>query len=241
MTMSRPTTCLALTLLALTAAWRADAAEDAMVEAYRLVEVASVADAMEQLYGQKIYMVHDMRPVFSTKFAGRAVTVLLKKAEHDEGPKASKGMLDAIDGHGPGSVYVMTVEDGLDFAGIGALMSTAMKVRGFAGAIIDASVRDVPQIQKLQFPVYSRGIAPSTTINHYRFGGANIPVMCGGVLVHAGDIVVADLDGVAVVPADKAEAVLKKAQELDDIEHRMIPFIEKYKSITEAVKQFGRI
>ena len=65
--------------------------------------------------------------------------------------------------------------------------------------------------------------------------------MCGGVLVHAGDIVVADLDGVAVVPSDKGEAVLKKAQELDDIDHRMIPFIEKYKSINEAVKQFGRI
>lgn len=213
----------------------------ALMEGFRLVEVASVADAMEQLYGVRAYMSHDMRPLAPAKFAGRAVTVLLRREEHHEGPAASKGMLDAIDTAAPGSVYVMVVEDGLDFAGIGGLMSTAMKYRGFAGAVIDASVRDLPQIQKLQFPVYSRGVAPSTTINHYRFAGANIPVRCAGVTVNAGDIIVADLDGVAVVPAARAEEVLRRAQELDDIEHRMVPFIEKYHSIGEAVRQFGRI
>jgi len=217
------------------------AEQDPIIEGFKLVEAASVADAMEQLYGTKAYMAHDMRPLAPAKFAGRAVTVLLKKDEHREGPPASKGMLDAIDTAAPGSVYVMVVEDGLDYAGIGGLMSTAMKYRGFAGAVIDASVRDTPQIQKLQFPVFSRGVAPSTTINHFRFAGSNIPVTCAGVQVRPGDIVVADMDGVAVVPADKAEEVLRKAQQLDDIEHRMIPFIEKYKSINEAVQQFGRI
>ena len=219
----------------------ARAADDPLIEGFRLVEAASVADAMEQLYGKKAYMYHDMRPIAPAKFAGRAVTVLLKKDEHSEGPKASKGMLDAIDTAPPGSVYVMVVEDGLDYAGIGGLMSTAMKYRGLAGAVIDASVRDTPQIAKLQFPVFSRGVAPSTTINHYRFAGSNIPVICAGVQVNPGDIIVADMDGVAVVPADKAEAVLKKAQQLDDTEHRMIPFIEKYKSINKAVEEFGRI
>lgn len=219
----------------------AQPAGDPLIEGLRMVEVASVADAMEQLYGQKNYMHHDMRPLFMTKFAGPAVTVLLKKEEHQEGSKASHGMLDAIDTAGPGSVYVMVVEDGLDYAGIGGLMATAMKYRGFAGAIIDASVRDTPQIRKLQFPVFSRGIAPSTTINHYRFAGTNVPVTCAGVKVNAGDIVVADEDGVAVVPRTHAADVLKKAQQLDDTEHQMIPFIEKYRSISEAVGKFGRI
>ncbi len=222
-------------------ATESSAQQDPIIEGFKLVEAASVADAMEQLYGKKAYMSHDMRPLAPVKFAGRAVTVLLKKEEHREGPAASKGMLDAIDTAAPGSVYVMVVEDGLDYAGIGGLMSTAMKYRGFAGAVIDASVRDTPQIQKLQFPVFSRGVAPSTTINHYRFAGSNIPVTCAGVEVRPGDIIVADMDGVAVVPADKAEEVLRKAQQLDDVEHRMIPFIENYKSINEAVKQFGRI
>ena len=169
------------------------------------------------------------------------MTVLLKKEEHKDGAKASQGMLDAIDDAPAGSVYVMVVEDGVDYAGIGGLMATAMKYRGFAGAIIDASVRDTPQIRKLQFPVFSRGIAPSTTINHYRFAGVNVPVTCAGVRVNPGDIVTADEDGVAVVPRARAAEVLKKAQELDDTEHRMYPFIEKFRSIKEAVTQFGRI
>ncbi len=211
------------------------------LDGFRYVEVASVSDAMEQLYGQRAYMSHEMRPLATAKFAGPAVTVQLKKEEHKEGSPASQGMLDAIDAAAPGSVYVMVLENGGDYAGIGGLMATAMKYRGLAGAVIDGSVRDTPQIRKLQFPVFSRGVVPSTTINHYRVTGVNVPVTCAGVQVNAGDIVVADEDGVAVVPRARATDVLKKAQDLDDTEHRMIPFIEKFRSISEAVKQFGRI
>ena len=214
---------------------------DPLMEGFARVEVASVADAMEQLYGQRAYMSHDMRPLAATKFAGPAVTVLMKKEEHHEGSKASQGMLDAIDTAPAGSVYVMVLEDGTDYAGIGGLMATAMRYRGMAGAIIDGGVRDTPQIAKLQFPVFSRGVVPSTTINHYRFAGANVPVTCAGVRVNANDIIVADMDGVAVVPRAHAEEVLKKAQQLDYTEHSMLPFIEKFRSIGEAVKQFGRI
>lgn len=224
------------------AAWLwAQPAGDPLMEGFRQVEVASTADAMEQLYGQRAYMAHDMRPLSPVKFAGPAVTVLMKKEEHKEGPPASEGMLDAIDNARPGSVYVIVVPDGLDYAGIGGLMATAMKARGLAGAVVDAGVRDTPQIRKLQFPVFSRGVVPSTTINHYRFAGVNVPVTCAGVRVNAGDIIAADEDGVVVVPRAHAADVLKKAEELDNTEHSMLPFIEKYKSIREAVAKFGRI
>ncbi|MBV8071110.1 MAG: RraA family protein [Acidobacteriaceae bacterium] len=219
----------------------AESAEDNLTEGFRLVEVASVSDAMEQLYGKRAYMSHEMRPLNTTKFAGPAVTVLLKKEENTEGSKALQGMLDTIDESTPGSVYVMVVEDGADYAGVGGLMSTAMKFRGLAGAVVDGGIRDTPQITKLQFPVFSRGVVPSTTINHYRFAGKNIPVTCAGVPVRAADIVVADMDGIAVVPREHAAEVLKKAQQLDDTEHSMIPFIEKYRSIREAVAKFGRL
>jgi 4-hydroxy-4-methyl-2-oxoglutarate aldolase len=219
----------------------AQPAGDPLMEGFRLVEVASVADAIEQLYGQRAHMSHEMRPVFMSKFAGPAVTVLLKKEEHKEGAPASQGMLEAIDAAPPGSVYVMVLEDGADVAGIGGLMATAMKVRGVAGAIVDAAVRDTPQIRRLQFPVFSVGIAPSTSISHYRFAGTNVPVTCAGVRVNANDIIVADDDGVAVVPRAHAAEVLKKAQQLDNTEHSMLPFIEKYRSIKEAVAKFGRI
>jgi len=217
------------------------AAGEDLSEGFRQVEAASVSDAMEQLYGTKAYMSHDMRPLAQTKFAGPAVTVLLKKEEHHEGSPAQQGMLDAIDEAPAGSVYVIVLEDGLDYAAVGGLMTTAMKVRGLTGAIVDGSVRDTPQIAKLQFPVFSRGVAPSTTINHYRFAGKNIPVLCAGVQVRPSDIVVADMDGVVVVPKEKAAEVLKRAQQLDDTEHSMLPFIEKYKSIRQAVAKFGRL
>src|SRR5579863_7130630 len=169
---------------------------DPLIEGFRMVEVASVADAMEQLYGQRAYMSHEMRPVFKTKFAGPAVTVLLKKEEHKEGAAASQGMLDAIDNAKPGSVYVMVLDDGVDFAGIGGLMATAMKYRGFAGAIIDASVRDTARRKNRQFPVFTRGIAPSTTVNHFRWAATNVPVTCAGAKVNPNDIIAADEDGV---------------------------------------------
>jgi len=211
-----------------------------MLDAYRHVEVASVSDAAEQLLHQRRYMSHRMQADFPTKFAGVALTVKLVKEENDD-PEALTGMLKAIDSGGAGSVYVMQVEDGADTAGMGGLMGTAMSVRGFAGAVIDGGVRDLPQLKRIGFPVYALGPVPSTAVGHYRFAGMNVPVKCDGVDVMPGDIVTADLDGVVVVPRAQAANVLVLAQKLDNTEHSTYPFIEKFHSIVEAVKQFGRI
>jgi 4-hydroxy-4-methyl-2-oxoglutarate aldolase len=235
------TSLLAATALGFSGTTALPAAEDPIVEGFRLAEVASVADAIEQLYGRQAYMHHDMRAVFKTKFAGPAVTVLLKKEEHKEGSAATQGMIQAIDSSPAGSVYVLVLEDGLDYGAVGGLMATTMKVRGFAGAVVDASVRDLPQIQRIQFPVYSRGVSPGTTVNHYRSVGVNVPVTCAGVTVRPKDIITADEDGVVVVPFENAAEVLKKAQDLDHTEHSMYPFIERFKSLTEAIAKFGRL
>jgi regulator of RNase E activity RraA len=211
-----------------------------LLDGYRHVEVASVSDALEQLTGKRMYMSHRMRPIFPTKFAGYALTVRLKK-EANEDPEALKGMLAAIDRGAPNSVYVMVVEDGVDIAGMGGLMGTAMSARDFSGAVIDGGVRDVAYLQKIGFPVYALGIVPSTSVHHYRFDGADIPVVCDGVEVKPTDIVVADADGVVVVPRADAEKVLSLAQEMDFKEHSMYAWIEKLKSIEEAVRKFGRL
>jgi regulator of RNase E activity RraA len=116
-----------------------------------------------------------------------------------------------------------------------------MHARNFSGAVIDGGVRDVAYLRKIGFPVFALGVVPSTSVGHYRFAGANIPVTCDGVAVSAGDIVAADADGVVAVPRAAAGEVLKVAQDMDFKEHSMDATIEKLKSIVEAVKQFGRL
>ena len=218
----------------------APANDAALLDGFRHTEVASVSDALEQIGGKKMYMSHRMRPIFPTRFAGFALTVSLKK-EQNHDADALSGMLAAIDHGDANSVYVMVVEDGNDIAGMGGLMGTAMSSRNFSGAVVDGGVRDTAYLQKIGFPVYALGVVPSTSVGHYRFAGANIPVVCDGIAVNAGDIVTADSDGVVVVPRAIAPQVLKLAQQMDFNEHSMYAYIEKLKSIEEAVKKFGRL
>jgi regulator of RNase E activity RraA len=223
------------------AATTAGSSDNALLADYRRVEVASVSDALEQLTGKRMYMSHRMHPLFTTKFAGFARTVWLKKDEGNADPAALNGMLEAIDQGSADSVYVMVVEDGENIAGMGGLMGTAMAARGYAGAVIDGGVRDVAYLRKIGFPVYATGIVPSTSVHHYRFAGSQIPVTCDGVTVNAGDVVAADSDGVVVVPRSKAQDVLTLAQQMDFKEHSMYAVIEQTKSILEAVRKFGRL
>ncbi len=213
----------------------------ALLDSYRHVEVASVSDALEQLTGRKMYLSHKMQAIFPAKFAGYALTVKLSKDEGNKDPGALSGMLAAIDQGAQNSVWVMLVEDGADIAGMGGLMGTTMSARGYAGAVIEGGVRDVGQLRKIGFPVYATGMVPSTSVGHYRFAGSNIPISCDGVEVRPGDIVAADGDGVVIVPRTRAGEVLALAQEMDFKEHSMYSIIEKYKSIQEAVKRFGRL
>lgn len=215
--------------------------DEELIAQFKRVEVASVSDAIEQILGKRMYMSHRMQPIFTTKFAGFARTVQLKRDEGNKDPEALTGMLEAIDQGSAASVYVMVVEDGDDIAGMGGLMGTAMAARGYSGAVIDGGVRDVAYLRKIGFPVFATGIVPSTSVHHYKFAGSQIPLVCNGVPVNPGDIIVADSDGVAVVPKPEAQAVLTLAQQMDYKEHSMYAVIEQLKSIVQAVKKFGRL
>jgi regulator of RNase E activity RraA len=89
--------------------------------------------------------------------------------------------------------------------------------------------------------VYARSISPRTAVGHYATVGRNVPVTCGGITVRPGDIIVADEDGVVVVPQERAEEVLKQAQSIDEREKGMFPFIRQFKSLTAAIEKFNRI
>lgn len=94
----------------------------------------------------------------------------------------------------------------------GELATCAGIGRGLAGVIVDGSVRDIKGIKKYEFPVWARNVF-SRTSTVEEIGGINIPAVCGGVLIHPGDIIVADDDGVVVVPLEQAETVLQRAKE----------------------------
>ena len=123
---------------------------------------------------------------------------------------------------------------------MGNLMGTTAKVRGLAGAIIDGAVRDITELRRLQFPVWSRRVSPATSVGRMISVDKQIPVKCGEIMVSPGDYIVADADGVVVVPAKAAESVVELLKRYDDKESKMIPIIEKEKSMLKALEQYNR-
>src|SRR5207249_5206819 len=109
--------------------------------------------------------------------------------EGNKDPAALNGMLAAIDQGALNSVWVMVVEAGVNIAGMGGLMGTAVSAREYSGALIDGGVRDLGQLRKIGFPVFALGVVPSTSVHRCRFGGANVSLVCDGVEVQPGDII----------------------------------------------------
>ena len=109
------------------------------------------------------------------------------------------------------------------------------------GMIIDGAVRDVREIRALGLPVYARSISPANAVTRFASVANQIPVKCAGVTITPGDIIVASEEGVVAIPKDKADAVLKRAEEIALREQRMLPLIRKHKSVGEAIKAYNWI
>jgi regulator of RNase E activity RraA len=221
---------------------------DIVVAGFQKTTVASVADAMDQVVGRRGFMSHDMRPRTAgpgvpAKFAGRAVTALMRQATPEQASPtlSAKHSVEMIDNAKPGEVGVLAIENGLDVAGLGGLMGTAARARGMAGVIIDGGVRDVGEVRALGLPVFARSVVPSSSVGRDATVDRNVPVQCAGVEVRPGDIVVAGEDGVVAVPSDRALEVLKRANEIDQRESKMVPLIQQLKALGKAVQQFNRI
>ncbi|HEX5083260.1 MAG TPA: RraA family protein [Blastocatellia bacterium] len=216
---------------------------DPLIAGFRKSYPASVSDAVELVTGRNGTMWHDMKLVNGTPMVGRAVTTLVKPASPEQSTPAlsTRHSVEMIDDAAPGEVGVIVMEGTLDIAAMGNLMATAAKVRGMAGVVLDGAIRDVWDIRRMGLTVYARSISPRTAVGHYATVAKNIPVECAGVTVRPGDIIVADEDGVVVVPKERAEEVLKKAQEIDDRERGMFPFIKQHKSLRKAIEAFNRI
>lgn len=225
------------------AARKPAAPADPLVAGFQKTTVASVADAMDQVLGRRGFMSHDMRPRVEGRVVGRAITALMRQAAPEQATAAlsAKHSVGMIDNSKPGEVGVIVIENGLDVAGLGGLMGTAAKARGMAGIVIDGGVRDVPEVRALGLPVYARSVVPSSSVGRYATVANGVPVKCAGVEVRPGDIIIAAEDGVVAVPQERAADVLKRAQEIDERESKMVPLIRQYRTLGKAVEMFNRI
>ena len=200
----------------------------------------NIADAVEEATGARGWMSSDVKPIYDARIVGRAATALMRPVLRNDTRQYTNHLLDILDEAEPGSVLVYVMQDGLEIAAMGNLMGTTAKVRGLAGAVIDGAVRDITELRRLQFPVWSRRVSPATSVGRMISVDKQIPVKCGEIMVHPGDYIVADADGVVVVPAASAETVIDLLRKYDDKESKMIPIIEREKSMRKALEQYNR-
>ena len=226
-----------------TAAPATAAPADPLVAGFSQSTVASVADAVDQVVGKRGLPGARHAAVRGWRVRRPGRDRPGEAGRPRTGDTGARGQALGRDDRQrePGDVGVIVMEGSLDVAAIGGLMGTAAKARGMAGMVLDGAVRDIAELRALALPVYARAVSPATAVSRYASVAKQVPVDCAGVTIAPGDIIVAGEDGVVVVPKDRAADVLKRSQEIDQRESKMVPYIKQFRSLQKAIEVFNRI
>lgn len=220
-----------------------DKAADEDVRRLGRFPIATLSDAMDRLGLGSGVLDPDIALRTGTRLAGRARTIDRipmppNVTQAEAAPELAWAPQAVIDEAQPGDVVVMALHGAIAVAAIGDNMATRAVLRGVAGVVVDGALRDVAQVREMKLAVYARGAVCRTAAGRMLTLGLDTPVVCGGVWVCPGDVVVGDEDGVVVVPRAKAAEVAALAAELEAREHDSKAFIEAGNTLADAIRKY---
>ena len=212
---------------------------------YKLIEEklssSIISDVLDGMGIRDQAMDTSIRPVSDDMvIVGKAATMLMTD-QYDISKDTFSLQFQAIDALKPGEV-MMVCSRGSEAAALwGELLSTAARHRGAVGVIIDGVARDIKLIREMGFPVFAKGINPISSKGRIIAVDRGCPVKIGGVIVHPGDLVVADVDGVVVVPGATAEEVVEKALDVVSREKKTREELKNGAGLYDVFKKYGTV